>query len=340
MKILIYIPLCLIPFCFNAQLKKHKKELKSLFQNSHNGAQVSIGYIEGDNLNFLGFRKKDDKFQWLKNQDSVYEIGSITKVFTSYFLSTSISNNKVSLNDSVFKSLEFNLPKSITYKQLSNHTSGLPRLPSNLVRDNFLDPYSSYTEEKFISYFKSIDTLNSKPGKKIAYSNIGASLLGYSICKISKMKFEDMLQQYVCIPFKMNFTTTNRSIIENKLVKGYNMFGINPYWNKPECLFGSGVIMSCANDLTKFLLKFISSDDETITRMLTPTHKRNNNISIGLGWFILNIDNESIHWHNGATGGFHSFAAFNKKRKTGIVILSNTQFKVKELQEIGFEILK
>ena len=75
-------------------------------------------------------------------------------------------------------------------------------------------------EEKFINYFESIDTLNSKPGKKIAYSNIGASLLGYSLCKISKMKFEDMLQQYVCIPFKMNSTTTNRSIIENKLVRG------------------------------------------------------------------------------------------------------------------------
>ena len=141
---LIYLLICLIPFCFNAQLNKHKKELKSLFQNSHNGAQVSIGYIEGDNLNFLGFRKKDDKFQWVKNQDYVYEIGSITKVFTSYFLSTSISNNKVSLNDSVFKSL-------LTYLKALHISSYL--ITSNLVRDNFLDPYSSYTEEKFISYY-------------------------------------------------------------------------------------------------------------------------------------------------------------------------------------------
>ena len=98
--------------------------------------------------------------------------------------------------------------------------------------------------------------------------------------------------------------------------------------------------MSCTHDLTKFLTTFINSNDSTITRMLTPTHIRNNNSSIGLGWIISNIDNEIIHWHNGGTGGFRSFAAINKKRKTGIVILSNTQFKAEELQEFGFEMLK
>ena len=339
MKNLILILLILSPFSSDAQLAEQKKELQSLFQDSHNGAQVSIGYVNGDSISFLGFRKIDDKFQWLNNQDSVYEIGSLTKVFTSYFLSTSVSNNNISLNDSVFKYLEFNLPKSITFKQLSNHTSGLPRLPSNLVRNNFLDPYASYTEELFISYFESIDTLNSDPGKKMSYSNIGASLLGYSVGKISKMSFEDMLKQNVCNPLDMNSTTTNRSVIENKLVTGYGMFGINPYWNKPECLYGSGVIMSCANDLTKFLTTFISSNDSNITRMLAPTHVRNNNSSIGLGWIISNTDNEIIHWHNGATGGFRSFAAMNKKRKTGIVILSNTQFKAEDLEKFGFDML-
>ena len=340
MKNLIFILLILSPFSSDAQLAGQKNELQSLFQDSHNGAQVSIGYINGDSINFLGFRKKDNEFHWLNNQDSVYEIGSLTKVFTSYFLSTLVSNNVVGLNDSVFKYLEFDLPKSITFKQLSNHTSGLPRLPSNLVMKNLLDPYASYTEELFISYFESIDTLNSEPEKNMSYSNIGASLLGYSVGEISKMSFEEMLKQNVCNPFDMNSTTTNRSVIENKLVTGYNMFGINPYWNKPECLYGSGMIMSCTHDLTKFLIKFIRSNDSAITRMLAPTHVKNTNFSVGLGWIISNIDNEIIHWHNGGTGGFSSFAAFNKKRKTGIVILSNTQFKAEELQEFGFEMLK
>ena len=97
--------------------------------------------------------------------------------------------------------------------------------------------------------------------------------------------------------------------------------------------------MSCTHDLTKFLINFINSNDSTITRMLSPTHKINNNLSIGLGWLITNVDDEKIHWHNGGTGGFRSFAAINKKAKTGIVILSNTQFKAEELQEFGFEIL-
>ena len=140
----------------------------------------------------------------------------------------------------------------ITFRQLANHTSGLPRLPSNL---NFFsidpqNPYKDYDKKKLEEYLSTKMELEYKG--RFEYSNLGVGLLGFVLSEIEETTFEDLLQSRIFSKYQMTSSTTDRTSVRNALVAGLNSKGnVTPNWDL-NVLVGAGGILSSVSDLSKF----------------------------------------------------------------------------------------
>ena len=150
--------------------------------------QVSIALIKNDKISYIGFQKVDNQLKQISNQDSIFEIGSITKVFTGTLLAKMANKGKIKLHGKVHKQLGFKLHKNkkLRYLDLANHTAGLYRLPSNILdlANNYPEnPYSKYTDSLFVYHLRNELQLKNKPGKVHEYSNLGTSIIDMPFLK-------------------------------------------------------------------------------------------------------------------------------------------------------------
>ncbi len=308
--------------------------------------QLSIALIKHGKPVFYGIQIKNDSIQSVDNHLSIFEIGSMTKVFTSTLLAQLVVENKVNLDDSINGYLDILIKdnRQITFRQLSNHTSGLPRLPANMLITDPLNPYKDYNEANLRQYLSDKMKLLSNPGEKYEYSNLGAGLLGYLVGKIEKSSYENLLQERILKKYEMNSTTTNRQLVADRLVKGLDMNGKEtPNWDF-SVLVGCGGMLSCTNDLSRFVLAQLYDSNKELTLTQTKTFDFNKNMDLALGWHIIKADN-GAEWifHNGGTGGYTSSMAIDTKKKTGVIILTNVSSFNKDMGNVDalcFELMK
>jgi CubicO group peptidase (beta-lactamase class C family) len=293
-----------------------------------NNTQLAIAIINDGRANYYGIKRDNDTIITIDNQEGIFEIGSISKVFTATLLADMVLNKKLDLDDDISDYLKWPLKDQvkITFKQLSNHTSGLPRLPSNLLPDSIdlQNPYKDYDERKLKQYMTKELQLNQNPGEKFEYSNLGVGLLGFILSKIKSTSYEDLLRTKICAPYHMASTTTDRNNITDKLVKGLDVNGNEtPNWDL-NVLVGAGGIVSSVTDLSKFAQAQFSDSNQVLalTRKSTFTAQANK-VDIGLGWVIKNDLGQKSFSHNGGTGGYRSFLEIDIENKNGIIILSN-----------------
>lgn len=310
--------------------------------------ELSIALIHGDEVTFYGFIKKDSSFQSIDNASSIFEIGSITKVFTASLLAHEVSQNKIKLSQLVKKSLPFKLkgnPK-ITLQHLANHTSGLPRLPDNLIPmatnqpDN---PYKGYTAQKLKEYCTKQLSLNKAIGT-YEYSNLGAGLLGYALSQESGKSYEEMLQETIFSPLGMEHSTTNRALVGAKLVKGLDPLGaVTSNWDM-DVLAPAGSILSSTQDLSKFAIANFDSNQKAFVLQQSQTATVGGRMSMALGWHIIKArKGNTYHWHNGGTGGYSSSMTLDIHQKLGVIVLSNLSAfhpKMGNIDVLGFELMK
>ena len=304
-----------------------------------NNTQLSIALINNMEISFIGIKRTNDTISLIDNYQDAFEIGSITKVFTATLLSNFVTDQKLELNDNIqdFFDFKINIDKEITFKELANHTSGLPRLPSNLNllivdQDN---PYKDYDKEKLTEYLTSEIKLNQEPGIKYEYSNLGAGILGFELANMSKSSYENLLQEKIFLKYRMVNSTSKREELKSKLIKGLNPYGeTTSNWDF-DVLAGGGAIFSTVEDLSKFGLAQFNEKNIELSLTQKPTFKVNDNMSIGLGWHILKRKNGGeLIWHNGGTGGYTSSMALDLENKNGIIILSNVSAFNKEMGNI------
>ncbi len=331
--------------------KISKKQSKLLFENTKsfpNNTQLSIALIKKGKISFIGIERTNNTIKLVENYKHTFEIGSITKVFTATLLSNFVTNQKLKLDSNIQDYLDFkiNSQHKITFKQLANHTSGLPRLPSNLnllsVDQN--NPYKDYDKEKLKDYLTSDIKLNQKPGIKYDYSNLGAGMLGFELAMISKSSFDSLLQEKIFAKYKMVNSTSKKENIKNKLIKGLKPDGeIASNWDF-DVLAGGGAIFSTIEDLSKFALAQFDNKNTELTLTQKPTFKINDYMSIGLGWHILKRKNGGeLIWHNGGTGGYTSSMTLDLKNNNGIIILSNVSAfnnNMRNIDQLCFGLLK
>lgn len=326
MKWLTFIALiCSVSFSFAQTVTI--EQLRTCFKDLPENAQVAIATIENGKVTYYGFSKSNNELEEIDNQHSLFEIGSITKVFTSTLLSSLEVANKINANTTVDKLLKIKLKDKprISLLQLSNHTAGLPRLPYNYITPSFdpTNPYKNYDESELYFYLKQQLVLNSKPGQQSNYSNLGAGLLGHALAKSQGESFENLMRKQVLAPLKLTNTFVYASENLEAIVKSYDPKNqLISTWDW-DALAGAGSMISSVSDLSLFLLQNMNETFEFLNLTQQETFEVNDRLRIARAWHIsTSKSGTTYHWHNGATAGYYSFISMNKIAKTGFILLS------------------
>lgn len=313
------------------------------------GVQIAIALIDGDSTTYYGFVRQNNALRTIENADSVFEIGSISKVMTAAILAQRVNAGQMRLDDAATKYLDFSLkgdPK-FTLRHLACHTAGLPRLPTNMVMRALLNPdnpYADYDEDALREYLQKKLKLEAAPGERYAYSNLGMGLLGYVLEKQSGETYEALLQRWVFEPCGMTSSAVSRSRVADRLVAGRDKKGLKrPNWDM-GVFAGAGAVLSTVRDLTAFARSQCDPDNPQAALMLQTHHRHSEKMDMGLAWHLLkNEDGRTCAWHNGGTGGYRSSLTLDVARRKGVVVLSNLSpdhAHADAIDQIGFALLR
>ena len=277
----------------------------------------------------------------------VFEIGSITKVFTTSVLEDMVERGEVKLDDPVAKFLprSVRMPtrgeRQITLVDLATQSSGLPRMPANFAPRDSMNPYADYSVQQMYDFLAGYQ-LTRDIGAEYEYSNLGMGLLGHALALKAGMGYEELVRRRILTPLGMTQTAiTLTPAMRAKLAPGHNGEGsVVPNWDLPT-LAGAGALRSNVSDMLTFVRANIDSLATPLSRTLrhaqAERHGTNNPaMKVGLGWHILAVPAGTIVWHNGGTGGYRSFIGFDPARRLGVVVLSNLDASV---DDIGFHLL-
>lgn len=305
-------------------------------------AGIVVGVITPTGTRVITYGTFDDQDKRVPAADSVYEIGSISKVFTSLLLMDMVQRGEVKLDDPVAKYLPktVHVParngKEITLLDLAMHVSGLPRMPSNFSSKDPANPYADYTVQQMYDFVSSYQ-LTRDIGEKYEYSNLAVGLLGHALALRAGSDYETLLRTRILEPLGMKSTgIVLTDDMRARLVPGHTeTLKRTSNWDIPT-LAGAGGIRSTVNDMFKFLAANMGLKSSPLAPMMKAmlTKRRpaaKENVDIAIGWHILNRYGDDIVWHNGGTGGYHSFMGFDAAKQIGIIVLSNSANDIDDL---------
>ena len=294
-------------------------------KNVPNGTHLSFAFLDEGNTLILDIKRENDTLGIISSDDYVFEIGSISKVFTSTLLADAVVNNIVALDEPIGMPLKDDV--KITYKQLSNHTSGLPRLPKNLFSLSSFrsdNPYKEYNENLLEDYLLKELVLDQAPGEKSSYSNLGAGLLGHVLSIKTDSSYEELLQNRIFSKYELTLSTSHKENIKGNLVLGRDKKGeITSNWDFAS-LQGAGGVFSSVGDLARFVNAHLYNDNEVLALSRKRTSNLSKNMDMALGWHIIKTQaGEKWYWHNGGTGGYSSSMTMDIENKKAVILLSN-----------------
>ncbi|MFB6890945.1 serine hydrolase domain-containing protein [Kitasatospora sp. NPDC056327] len=325
--------------------------------------------------------------------DTLFEIGSVTKVFTSLALARLTLAGTVTLDEPLADVLAGLLPagsgvpakgpEPLTLRHLATHSSGLPRLPAGMVLSSLLnpnkpDPYAHCTAERLLTDLGRT-RLRTAPGRGFRYSNLGAGLLGLALAHRTGTGYGELVRREICGPLGMADTVLVPDAEQTaRLAPGHTSGGRPvPGWNLAD-LAGAGALKSTAADLAVFLRAQLAADGDgrasdgdrtggdgsaegsteesggvgggpghgsplgpaiALTREVR--HRVNPFAWMHLGWLGHRLHaRQGGHlqiWHNGGTGGFRSFVAFDPEKQVGVIVLANTR---RSVDSTGVQLLR
>lgn len=300
---------------------------------------LSIG-IYKDGKTFIynyGYTEKNNKNK--PTNETIYEIGSITKTFTGTLLAQAVIDKRVNMDDDVRKYLNGSYP-NLEYKgqpiklfQLINHTSGLPFLlpdrkdifqhSQDSISYFVTDIQSHYSKEKFLKDLHDVK-LDTVPGVKFSYSNAGAQLLSFILEKVYGTSYENLIKKYITIRENMPNTKLTYSIKEiTNFAKGYNGKGILMPYN-PVMIGAAGKINSTVPDMLNYIKFHLNENNPVIKLSHATTFGDINNFAIGLNWQMNKTsDGYRRIWQSGGSFGFASYCVVYPELNIGIILLSN-----------------
>ncbi len=296
---------------------------------------VSIGILYQGKTYYYNFGNKNREENNPINENSVFEIGSNTKIFTALLLANELVKNKIKQSDYIdtylpINSLNDSISNKIKITDLVSHSSGLPTLHGDKYDDenNKIDsvqPYRNIDNAYLLNILKKTNQLEKY--HQYNYSNYNWGLLGIILSKLNNNSFENLIDKNILIP--LNLSNTSSKTIETKNVAGrYDSDGNKTDYVILNDLNPAGILKSNSVDMLTFLKNEIYSEKSILKKSILKSQEllfTNEDLSMAFGWHIFNEKGNQIYLNQGDTSGNSSLLAFDKKNKIGIAILLNQQ---------------
>lgn len=255
--------------------------------------------------------------------DTLFEIGSITKVFTALLLADQVNRGEVSLNTPIEALLPEEEGRSpISLQALASHNAGLPRLPLPRVLWGALYPANPYRGSQPQELYQAIATADPAP-ETCQYSNLGPALLGQLLATQAGQSYETLIQTQVLAPLKLTDTHFDLdSEARERLAVGHRENTLPTANWQLEAYAPAGGLKSTLTDMGRFLVAAMAADWPPLALSLQP-QSENCEPNFGLGWVFTDLENFPMVMHNGRTGGYYAFVGWLPEAGRGLVLLTN-----------------
>jgi CubicO group peptidase (beta-lactamase class C family) len=336
---------------------KLKETIQSLVNNNKTNAAIVVGLVDPNGTQFYGYGNMSNANPITVDKDTIFAIGSITKVFTTILLADMVNSGLVNLDDPIEKYFPPSV-KAPTYngqkiilENLATHTSGLPEFPGSHCVSNFngtddedslqarlffIECDKNYTFDQLYQDLSNT-TLTSEPGLKFEYSTFGISLLGHILALKSGISYDRLLEERILNVLGMNSTSIVFSDAQkSRLAIGHLNGKELPFWNTSRPIAPAGGLHSSVADMLKFASANLGLIDTKINTAMKESHiiihdsrlgkafSNNYTAYVSLGWIIATDFGIQIVEHNGETAdGYNSFIALNTSKERGIVIIAS-----------------
>ncbi|PCC69236.1 CubicO group peptidase, beta-lactamase class C family [Nannocystis exedens] len=270
---------------------------------------------------------------------TVYEIGSLTKVFTSALLARAVHDKKLRLDDDIraylpaaYPNLEYD-GQPIRVVHLANLTSELPNwLPDRPELFEDLRPeaipaalvalHRDYDRDQFYRDLHRVQ-LRAAPGARPRHSNVAAQLLALILERVYDQPYDSLLRQHVLGPLGMEHTAFHGDQSPAALATGYDQAGrVMPYMDMQD-LRTAGGLTSTTADMLKFVAVQLDETRDAVALSHRVTVEAEGD-AVGLHWHVdRGPEGSRTIWHTGGTFGFSSYLVLHPARELGIVLLAN-----------------
>lgn len=299
----------------------------------HKIPSIAVGVVKDGKVVFSkSFGHANVAHKVLANENTVYQLGSVTKLYTGHLLAKLIEQERIELTDTLGKFFpkQVKFPKSptgqvVTIKDIATHSSEFPRYPINLER---VDPHPirGYSKDDMYRGINavSIDTII---GTRYNYSNFGYGVLGTAMENVMRKRLSELMTEHIFSEYDMHSTSlVLMDQIQTHLATPY--LEVSPYketepWNM-ESLAAAGNLFSSIKDVNTFMLQLMKVNAVNNIQQ-TAYFKINDTWSYGLGCFIVNSEKRStkVIYHGGDIDGYASSLSVYPEHQLGIAILTN-----------------
>ena len=306
--------------------------LEQRFKDDRTGACIAAGVID-DGTVAAAYYCADPNSPRPYDEHTAFEIGSVTKTMTAALLAEFIARGEVALSDPIAKLLPPGTPvpsfngREITIADIVTHTSGLPAVPATYRPRDVNNPYAGATERDLLDALAAT-RLAREPGSKWEYSNFAVIVLSYALAKRSGKDYETLLRERLLLPLGMNETYVARRPSQVRLAQGHLPNGTPAVpWDFHPDMAGVGGVRATLPDMLRYLEGQLGTRDSAITPALEQTQKQVASVDghrMGMNWILSTRNGHTLISHEGGTGGYSSFAGFDRAAKRAVVLLSDT----------------
>jgi D-alanyl-D-alanine-carboxypeptidase/D-alanyl-D-alanine-endopeptidase len=321
-------------------------------------AAIVVGFVDPNGTRIFSFGNMSKAHNIPVNQNTLFDIGSITKTLTTLLLADMVKQGIVNLNDPIEKYLpasvkvpDFNGHK-ITLEDLGTHTSGLPEMPPNIWLNNNIGVFKPNYDANQLYQALSNTKLTREPGSKFQYSSFGIGLLGHILSlRSGGIPYEQLVKDRILNVLGMNDTkiTLSQNEIKNRFAVGHRGGKEISTPTIPAIIAGAGAFRSTAADLLKYVsanLGFLHTklDDAIQLQHLIRISKTignpmNYSEYVALDYRVLtNLGTETFS-HTGAINGWNANVAFTPTKQKGVVALCSCDSKDVDMGSLNWVLL-
>lgn len=308
---------------------------------------VACALIEDGHPRFAGFGA---------DEHTEFEIGSISKTFTAALLMDAVCRGELALKDTVGDLLAAHGPHDLaaraedariadrTLTQLASHTAGMAPLPDRLMaRANWTtltrgNPYTGYTPHDLLE--DALAAQPSAPGTHV-YSNFSVALEGELTARAAAGAWPDLVASRLLEPHGLGETRipTTTATLGAGAPRGRVASGQRAAAWVMDGMAPCGGVRSTVADLARWVASMIDGSNPAADA-LDPVADAGQGTQVAINWFLTPVGEDTIVWHNGATGGFHSFCGHVHGTGRGIVLLGDVaQSGSSTMDDLGMQIL-